>query len=324
MAGMSSTVSIPWRTRALHRLAGLAGSVADMPPERLEAMRRPIRHNRLVATVTGPVHKGVRIEDERLHAGDGRLVRVRCYTPASPERSRPVLVFIHGGGWVLGQVENYDPLCSHLAAQAGLLVASVDYRLAPEHPAPAAIHDCLDVVRALPGALPGWGGDPRRIAIGGDSAGGNLSAVLTQQVRDHGGPRFAGQVLLYPSVDSTCLSRSKIEFARGPMLTRRDTDAYFAHYLGTGPDALSPLDPLISPALGDLGDLPPALVITAGLDPLRDEGARYALALRAAGVSAEHVDYPRAPHGFASFPGMSAGIKDHRQRIVQFLHEHLR
>lgn len=130
-------------------------------------------------------------------------------------------------------------------------------------------------------------------------------------------------MLLYPSVDSSCLSRSKIRFAQGPILTRRDTDAYFAHYRGTRQNALSPLDPLVSPALGDLHDLPPALVITAGLDPLRDGGARYARSLDAAGVPTRYVDYPRAPHGFAGNPGLSVGIEDHRQRIVELVREHL-
>lgn len=178
-------------------------------------------------------------------------------------------------------------------------------------------------MRALPDLAPQWGADPQRMAVAGDSAGGNLAAVLTQVLRDEGGPALAAQVLLYPSVDCTCLSRSKIDFARGPILNRRDADAYFAYYLGDGPDALSPFDPLISPALGDLRGLPPALVQTAGFDPLRDEGAAYARSLRGVGVPAQHTDFPKAPHGFASWPVLAPGVGAHRPQIVEFLREHL-
>lgn len=318
---------IPWRTRLLHRASRLAGSVADLTPAQLDGLRVTMPRSRVVDLVTGGSVAGVDIDDALVPVRDGRSVRVRRYrlggVGLASGDAAPVLVFLHGGGWVLGRVENYDPLCSHLSAGVGALVVSVEYRLAPEHPAPAAIHDCLDVVRALPALAPAWGGDPDRLAIAGDSAGGNLAAVVTQLLRDEGGPRLRAQALVYPSVDSTCLSRSKIEFAEGPILTRRDTDAYFALYLGTGPDALTPLDPLISPALGELHDLPPALVQTAGLDPLRDEGAAYAVALRAAGVPAVHTDYPFAPHGFASWPGLSVGVASHRAELVAFLRRHL-
>ncbi len=329
-----TATDIPWRTRLLHRVSMLSGSVADTSPTGFDRLRATVPRNPLVHAVTGAPARGVRIDDAQVPVREGRTVRVRRYRPSSrsagsPASALPVVVYLHGGGWVLGTVDNYDPLCSALAAQIGALVVSVEYRLAPEHPAPAAVHDCLDVVRALPGLLPDWGGNPRRMAVAGDSAGGNLAAVLTQQLRDarRAGdervPPLRAQVLLYPSVDSTCLSRSKIEFAGGPILTRRDTDAYFAHYLGSGEGALSPLDPLISPALGDLRDLPAALIQTAGLDPLRDEGAAYAVALRAAGVEALHTDYARAPHGFASWPRLSVGVEGHRGQIAGFLRERL-
>lgn len=315
--------TVPLRTQLLHRLSRVAGSVADQGPQELARRRVVPRRTKLLDAIAGPVPPDVAIVDGEVPVRAGRHVRVRRYRPEAATDPLPVLVFFHGGGWTLGQVEDYDPLCAYLGAQAGLLVVSVDYRLAPEHPAPAAIHDCIDALRALPGLAPDWGGDPGRLAVAGDSAGGNLAAVCTHLVRDEGGPTLACQALIYPSVDSTCLSRSKIEFARGPILTRRDTDGFFAHYLGTGPDALTALDPLISPALGQLHDLPPALVQVAGLDPLRDEGRRYAHALRAAGVPADLTEYPRAPHGFASTPRLCVGVEGHRDELVAFLRRHL-
>ena len=323
MTPAPATRTVPRRTQLLHRLSRVAGSVADLSPQELARRRVVPRRTRLLDAIAGSVRSDVAIADDEVPVRDGRRLRVRRYRPEAATDPRPVLVFFHGGGWTLGQVEDYDPLCSHLSAQAGLLVVSVDYRLAPEHPAPAAVHDSIDALRGLPALVPGWGGDPERLAVAGDSAGGNLAAVCTQLVRDEGGPALAGQVLIYPSVDSTCLSRSKIEFARGPILTRRDTDGFFANYLGTAPDALTALDPLISPALGQLHDLPPALVQVAGLDPLRDEGRRYAYALRAAGVPADLTEYPRAPHGFASTPGLCVGVAGHRDEIVAFLRRHL-
>lgn len=329
---------IPTRTRALDLLGRLVGrSVADTAVEELAALRVAVPRNRLVDAVTGGVDPSVTIADVAVPTRDGPA-RLRVYTPALDAHAAapPLVVMIHGGGWVLGTLESYDPLAAHIAHAIGAVVASVEYRLAPEHPAPAAIHDCLDVVLALispavegvassddsgddASRLLGTRVDATRYALVGDSAGGNLVAVLTQLLRDAGAPAPAAQVLLYPSVDSTCLRRSKIEFARGPIITRRDTDTFFAHYLGTGPAALKPEDPLISPLLGDLRGLPPALIQTAGLDPLRDEGFAYAQALREVGVPVEHTDYARSPHGFASWPGASLGAWAHRGELTDFL-----
>lgn len=342
---------IPTRTRALDLLGRLVGrSVADTGIEELDRLRVAVPRNRLVDAVTGGVEASVRIHDVAVPTRDGPA-RVRVYSPADPASglasadaepapAPPLVVMIHGGGWVLGTLESYDPLAAHIAHTIGAVVASVEYRLAPEHPAPAAIHDCLDVVLALVTADAATDGRPdaavdaehgpaatllrtrvdaRRYALVGDSAGGNLVAVLTQLLRDADAPPPAAQVLLYPSVDSTCLRRSKIEFARGPIITRRDTDTFFAHYLGSGPDALTPNNPLISPLLGELHDLPPALIQTAGLDPLRDEGFAYARALRDVGVPVTHTDYAQSPHGFASWPGASVGAWAHRRELTEFL-----
>lgn len=319
----------PWRVRALDLLTSVAGrSIVQMDLAEIRQVRAAVVPRRWPLTrITGQVHPQVSMHSDSLGSRSGRPVPVRVYRrsagPGPVGAGRPVVVFIHGGGFVLGNVRNYDPLCSFLAGELDAVVVSIVYRLAPEHPAPAAIHDCVDVVRRLAVEAGRLGVDPGRMAVLGDSAGGNLAAVLTQQLRDHGGPRLRCQVLLYPVVDSTSLRRSKIVHAEGPILTRRETDTYFRYYLGRGPGALRPADPLISPLLGRLDDLPPLLVQTAGLDPLRDEGIEYARRLRQAGVPAEATDYRLAPHGFASFPGASRGAWRHRAELAAFLRRHL-
>lgn len=300
--------------------------VADLDADGIARRRRLTRHSRLVRRLTGPILPTVSIEDLAIPVRDGRRVGLRVYRPAAIRAGRPlpVLVFFHGGGWVFGSPASYDPLCTFLCDGVEAVVASIDYRLAPEHPAPAGLEDGFDGLRWVAEHAADLGGDPSRIGVAGDSAGGNIAAVCTQLARDAGGPALAHQALIYPSVDSTCLTRSKIERANGPILRRRDTDAYFALYLGSGATRLDPADPLVSPLQGDLRGLPPALVQTAGLDPLRDEGAAYAHALHRAGVEVVHTDYPRAAHGFASFPGLSVGAWPHREELVLHMRAHLR
>lgn len=300
--------------------------VADLDAAGIARRRRLTRQSRLVRRLTGPVLPTVTIDDRTIPVRDGRAVGLRVYRPAAARAGRPlpIVVFFHGGGWVFGAPASYDPLCTFLCDGVEAIIASVDYRLAPEHPAPAGVDDGVDAVRWVAEHANSLGGDPYRIGVAGDSAGGNIAAVCTQLIRDDGGPRLAHQALVYPSVDSTCLTRSKIEHANGPILRRRDTDAYFALYLGAGPARLDPADPRVSPLHGDLTGLPPAIIQTAGLDPLRDEGAAYARALHQAGVEVVHTDYPRAAHGFASYPGLSVGAWPHRHELIHEMRRHLR
>jgi acetyl esterase len=281
--------------------------------------------------VTGPLLMDVTRESTSFEARDGHQLPLRVYRPTagSPEPRAlltppllPVIVFFHGGGWVLGNTRMYDPLCTFLARSVEAVVVSVDYRLAPEHRAPKAVHDCVDSLRWLGEYRPSLGGDPARLAVCGDSAGGNLAAVACQVLRDEGGPAIAHQALLYPATDATMSQPSILEHANGPVVTRAKLDVFRDHYLG--PDGLAADDPLVSPLwAASHADLPPALIQTADLDPLRDEGRLYAERLAAAGVPVRHTNYVGATHGFASFPGATTIGQQHRGELVSEQRRHL-
>jgi acetyl esterase len=271
--------------------------------------------------VTGAVPRGVTIGSAAFGARDGYQAPVRFYRP----RTRgpwPVVVYFHGGGWVLGSPRGYDPLSGFLADAVDALVLSVDYRLAPEFVAPQGVWDCVDAVRWVGTSVGSLGGDPDRIAVCGDSAGGNLATVVSRVLRDEGGPRIAHQALIYPGVDATMSFPSIAELADAPMLTRRKIVAYLHRYLdGSG---LDPKDPLVSPYWADsLEGLPPALVQTADLDPLRDEAEAYAARLADAGVSVRATNYLRAPHGFMSIPGVAPCAAQARLELATELRRHL-
>ena len=284
--------------------------------------RRSPRRCPTFTWITGPVFADVTREDARFPARDGHEVPLRVYRPAGSREPLPVIVFFHGGGWVLGNTRMYDPLCSFLARAVEAMVVSVDYRMAPEHRAPKAVHDCVDSVRWIGEQANSLGGNGSRLAVSGDSAGGNLAAVVSQVVRDEGGPRIAFQALLYPATDLTMSQPSIVEHAGAPILTRAEMDVFLDHYLG--PDGLLADDPLVSPLwAASHADLPPALVQTADLDPLRDEGRLYADRLAAAGVPVRHTNYVGVPHGFASFPGATNIGQQHRAELVAELRRHL-
>jgi acetyl esterase len=222
---------------------------------------------------------------------------------------------------VQGNVVMYDPLCSHVAAQVRAVVVSVDYRLAPEHRAPTAAHDCVDATSWVAQRADVLRADTSRIGLCGDSAGGNLAAVTAQVLRDRGGSPVRHQALIYPATDMTLASPSIHELAEAPMLTRSSIVAFRNHYAPEGADLR---DPLISPLFGRLDGLPPALIQTADRDPLRDDGSRYATALRAAGVPVRLTNYVRFPHGFASIPGVVPTAAQHRAELVAEMRSHLK
>ncbi|KGN38689.1 lipase [Knoellia subterranea KCTC 19937] len=247
---------------------------------------------------------------------------LRLYRPRALRDSRtdvPVIVYFHGGGWVQGNVVNYDPLCTHLAAEVGAVVVSVDYRKAPEHPAPTAVHDAVDATTWVAAQSDVLRADAHRLAVCGDSAGGHLAAVVAQVVAGSGADWIRHQALIYPAVDLTMQSPSIEEHADAPILTKTSILEFRELYAG-GQDFR---DPLNSPLFGSLEGLPPTLIQTADLDPIRDDGARYAEALRSAGVSTRHTNYLGVPHGFASFPGACAAGRQHRWELVSELRRHL-
>jgi acetyl esterase len=233
------------------------------------------------------------IEDRTIPGPDGP-VPVRVYTPQIA-RALPILVYFHGGGWVFGDLESHDAMCRIIAHEAGCLTVAVDYRLAPEHKFPAGLMDCIAATRWCASHGAEIGGDPARLAVGGDSAGGNLAAAVAQAARD-GGPALAFQWLIYPAVDFSADNASLRDNAEGYLLTKAAIEWTMAQYLD-GPAAAK--DPRASPGLADdLAGLPPALVQTAEFDPLRDEGKAYAEALKAAGVPTHYARYDGMVHGF--------------------------
>jgi acetyl esterase len=252
----------------------------------------------MIATLhgmTGGQGPAVAHEDRRVPV-DGGDVPVRIYRPAGPT-PMPLLVYFHGGGWVIGSIETHDVTCRELADASGCMVASVDYRLAPEHRFPVAAEDCYAVTAWLAAHAAELGIDARRIAVGGDSAGGNLSAVVAQLARDRGGPALAFQLLIYPATDAACDTASHRENADGYLLTADSMTWFWGHYLGG--DAAAKADPRCSPLRAkDFRGLPPALIVTAEYDPLRDEGETYGEKLRAAGVPVTITRYPGMIHGF--------------------------
>jgi acetyl esterase/lipase len=241
-----------------------------------------------------------RIEDFAI-PGPGGPLPVRVYTPAGPGPF-PVLLYFHGGGWVIGTLDTHDGLCRALANGVPCVVVSVDYRLAPEHKFPAAVEDADAAVRWVAAHAVEISADPTRIAVGGDSAGGNLAAVVSLLARDRGGPRLACQLLVYPVTDHYDAGMPSYETnADGYYLTRDNMIWFIEQYLAAEHDHTNPLfAPLRAP---DLRGLPPALIMTAEFDPLRDEGERYADRLREAGVPVTLTRYDGMIHGFIRLPG---------------------
>ncbi|MDX2166776.1 MAG: alpha/beta hydrolase [Deltaproteobacteria bacterium] len=234
---------------------------------------------------------------DRTIPGPQADIPVRVYTPQGTAPF-PLLVYFHGGGWVLGSLETHDGICRALASGAGCVVVSVDYRLAPEHRYPAAADDCYAATQWAAARAAELGADARRVAIGGDSAGGNLTAVVAQMARDRGGPALAFQLLIYPVTDATNLETASYrDNATGYLLTTADMHWFWDHYLGDGRPRAA--EPYASPLKAtSLAGLPPALVLTAEFDPLRDEGEAYARALEEAGVPARLTRYQGMIHGF--------------------------
>jgi acetyl esterase len=224
---------------------------------------------------------------------------VRIYRPRDPLRAG--LVYFHGGGWVLGSLDSADASCRAIANRSRCVVISVDYRLAPETKFPGAVEDAYAAVRWVADNAAELRIDPERIAVGGASAGGNLAAAAALLARERGGPKIAFQLLTVPVAELSSRADSHREFAEGYGLSAADMTWFGMHYVRTPTDAD---DPRASVLRADLHDLPPAFVITAECDPLRDDGEAYAEKLRKLGIASRHKRYPGMFHGFMSFPGV--------------------
>jgi acetyl esterase len=246
------------------------------------------------------VHPDLRVEN---HVIDGPAgpIPIRVYRPA--EENPPVLVFFHGGGWVVGDLDSFDGTAREHAVGAGAVVVSVDYRLAPEHPFPAAVEDAWAATQWVAGHADEFGGDPARLAVAGDSAGGNLAAVVAQLARDNGGPPIAFQLLWYPATTWDMSLPSVTENADAPILDAAGMELHAGWYVGEVDRADPP--PTLAPARAEsLAGLPPAYIAVAGHDPLRDDGARYAELLAAAGVPVELHNAETLVHGYIGYAGV--------------------
>jgi acetyl esterase len=248
------------------------------------------------------------VEDLTIPVEHGELP-ARVYRPDGASGPVPTVVFFHGGGFVIGDLDTHDNQSRAICRDTGAVVLSVAYRVAPEDAFPAAVDDCVAATAWAAEHVDRLGGDAQRIAVGGDSAGGNLAAVVAQQARDGAGPALAAQLLVYPATDfrdDDTRYPSRSENAEGYFLTRADME-YFARHYAEGADDT---DPRLSPITGDLAGLPPAVVVTAEYDPLRDEGDAYAAALQAAGVEVVHRRFDGMIHGFFDLSALSPAAAD--------------
>ncbi len=308
-------MKLEWKLKLLLKLMNATGfkPIHTLTPEELRA-RENMERNFVTDLMFGKPVELAALEDVTITGRHGEIP-IRIYKPVEQD-NLPVLVFYHGGGWVIGSIETHDTICRRLAKESGRVVFSVDYRLAPEYKFPVPVDDCFDALQWVSENAAAYGGDPARLAVGGDSAGGNLAAVMAQLARDNNGPAIEKQLLIYPAVDTSKTYPSAEELPDAPILTKKDMDWFLEKYINSKEDTQ---DPCLSPLLNTLNGLPPAFVITAEYDPLRDQGNAYAEALQAAGVKTKHKQYPRQVHGFVSFYRMSGQGKSVFNDMAGFL-----
>ena len=287
--------------------------VRSTPPESLPILeaRRELRYQQRLAGVGLSIGSVEELEVAGLPA--------RLYVPRGAASVGPLLLFLHGGGWIYGDLESHDPACRFLAEEAGVRVLAVDYRLAPEHPYPAAYDDSVAAFEWLLAHADEVGADPARLAVGGDSAGGTLAATLALTAAERGWP-LAFQLLIYPATDLGGEFPSHASCGEGFLLTRADMEWFRGLYLD---DPGQIADPRVSPLRAlDLAGLPPALIFTAGFDPLRDEGQAYAERLAAAGVKTVHREFDSLIHGFVGMRGaLQAAARAMDDMVTGLRHE---
>ena len=259
--------------------------------------------------IVGRTDPRVSVRDDTATLPDGTVLPIRVYRPstASAGERLPVVVNFHGGGWVSGNIQQSEWWASSVAGEAGVVVVSVGYRLAPENPFPGPPEDCYAATAWVAEHADDLGVDATRLGVMGDSAGGNLAAVISLMARDRSGPAIALQVLIYPSVDFVGEYPSEQENAHAPVLSKKDLDNVPDLYFHN--TELDRADPYASPLRAKHEGLPPALVQTAQYDPLRDQGVAYTAALREAGVEVRYTNYVNAVHGYISLPGVVPAAK---------------
>jgi acetyl esterase len=298
---------LPFKTRFLLRVMSLVRDAHEgMPtPKHLQQARRTLPKFLMPGLFFGRVPRGVQVENRMIPVRDTQIA-VRIYRPQNASKL-PLILNYHGGGWAVGNLQNNDYYCGILADRVGAVVVSVDYRLAPEHKFPTGLHDCYDALVWATAHAAELGADASRVCVTGDSAGGNLSAAVSLMSRDLGGPKIKLQALIYPATDARLQYASLETHAFAPILTKNDILNFLAMYMVTEADRL---DPLLSPIMAEsLAGLPQAIVVTAGYDPLCDDGQQYAARLQAEGVATEVLHYPQDIHGFFTLPNHSLSGK---------------
>jgi acetyl esterase len=274
-----------------------------------------------IMEMTGPKDVPIGKVANLVCPGPGGDIPLRIYTPVAPAaEALPALLFFHGGGFVIGNIDTHDGLCRIIANEAGVRVIAVDYRLAPEHKYPAAIDDAYAALTYVEANAAQLGVDANRLAVGGDSAGGAMTAVMTQMAKEKGGPKIAFQLLFFPVTQIGEETTSLKNYAEGFVLERAGLEWFYKNYVPAGADRK---DPGISPLYGSVEGLPPAYLTVAEFDPLHDEGLEYGRKLKAAGVPCEIVDYPGLVHDFIYFqsvlPQAAVALKAAAQALKKAL-----
>ncbi|WP_280302419.1 alpha/beta hydrolase [Nocardia neocaledoniensis] len=310
-----------WRNLLDDQATAVAGLISQLLPKPLHELG-PEQARALVdsAPSTEPITRLEHVEQLTMTTRAGAIT-ARLYRPdeARPDRATPALVYLHGGGFVLGTLDGSDELCRAIAAGSGWTVVSLEYRLAPENPYPAALEDCVDAYAWLLRSAPDLGIDPARIAIGGDSAGGNLAAALCLYRREEGSALPVAQVLAYPAVDDTFTRPSWSDFADAPLLGAAEARRFWEQYVGAGHPGG---DPLAAPMRAEsLRGLPPALIITAEVDPIRDDAEAYAQRLREEGVPVSSTRYAGVFHGFFTEVAVFAQAKQAIGEVCRYLRD---
>ncbi len=298
---------IAWNGRA-------APPMSSLPAETVQAAVKA-----QLALLEDVASYGAGIEEVTIPGPDGNTIPARLYRPSAQDPRHPLIVYFHMGGGVIGDLETCNAWCAMLALGTQAPVLSVDYRLAPQHKFPAGLNDCIAAYKWAVANAETFGAPAGKASVGGDSMGGNFSAIISQQMKREGGPLPVLQLLIYPAIDISKDYPSKKTFAKTFSLSQDTMDWFMKQYL---PDGTNPADLRISPGQSpDLSGLPPAVVITAGHDPLSDEGDEYAQRLKAAGVPVVHKRYDHLAHAFTAFTFISPGSKAACQQIAVMVHD---
>ncbi|MGR3276172.1 alpha/beta hydrolase [Acaryochloris marina NIES-2412] len=315
MQSSAQKYQLDWKIQILNGLLNRSQSIELLSPEALHQRNETTRPAVINWLKHGRKRKLPKISNQWVAGRHGKIP-IRLYYP-SLNPHLPCVVFFHGGGWVTGSLDTHDDFCRQIAYQSGALILSVAYRLAPEFPYPTPLEDCFDVTQWAAQNAEALGADPQQLMVMGDSAGGNLAAAVCLMARDLNGPTLQRQILLYPALDGTLNHPSMDQYADAPVLTKPAMEFFVNQYTHSPADIQSSY---FSPLLAeDLSQIPPALVITAAYDPLRDEGQAYGQRLRQASVPTQVTDYPGMVHGFLSFPQFCSGAKPAWAEITHYI-----